>query len=84
MQALYRRAASLAMAFACTLIFASGCETLGKKRQIATGSETETESTKILDVQSDPSKPEPFFRSSRLPGGLSDEAREIERHMNIQ
>lgn len=41
------------------------------------------ESTKVLDVQADPVEKKPFFRSSRLPSGLSDEAREIESHVGV-
>ncbi len=44
----------------------------------------EVESNKIYDVQSDPAKPRPFFKGSRLQGGLSDEAREIESHVGIR
>ncbi len=44
----------------------------------------EVESTKILDVQSEPSQKKPFFKSSRLSGGLSDESREIESHFGIR
>ena len=46
-------------------------------------SEAETESEKMLDVQSDKEKPKPFFRGSRLPSALSDEASEIEGHLGI-
>lgn len=35
----------------------------------------------VLDVRS--SSKQPFFRPSRLPGGLSDESREIERDLGI-
>lgn len=50
----------------------------------AVSKEDEVDSNKILDVQSDPAKPKPFFRPSGLAGGLSDEAREIESHMGIR
>ncbi|MBY0398479.1 MAG: hypothetical protein K2X91_18695 [Thermoleophilia bacterium] len=35
-----------------------------------------------LDVKSE--KPAPFFKNSRLSGGLSDQAREIERDLGIR
>jgi hypothetical protein len=92
MQALNRRAAALGLAFLYTLAFVGGCQTLGRPRRNqedsdvtrAAASGDEVESNKILDVQSDSSNGRPFFRASRLPGGLSDEAREIESHMNIR
>jgi hypothetical protein len=37
----------------------------------------------VLDVQSSQDKPKPFFKSTRLPGGLSSESRAIERDMGI-
>lgn len=44
----------------------------------------ESDTSKVLDVQSDPAKPKSFFKPSRLSGGLSDEAREIEKDMGIK
>ena len=78
------------------LLLASGCEALNLRRHhrddalddknasAAAAPGSDVESTKILDVQSDSSKPKPFFKSSRLSGGLSDEAREIERHVGVE
>ena len=77
------------------LLLAPGCETPNPRKPHLNGDTDvskasvgkpgdDVESTKILDVQSDPSKPRPFFKSSRLSGGLSDEAREIERHVGVQ
>ena len=79
----------------CFLAGAVGCQTehalLRKpkatdsteaKESKETASEVETESSKILDVSSD--KPKPFFKASRMPSGLSDEARDIEKDLGIQ
>jgi hypothetical protein len=92
MQALNRRAVALGLAFLYTLAFVGGCQNLGRPRRNqgdpdvtrAAAAGEEVESNKILDVQSDSSNARPFFRPTRLPGGLSDEAREIESHMNIR
>jgi hypothetical protein len=77
------------------LVLGPGCESLNLRRPKpqsddavtrAVGSKTEgeAETDKILDVQSDPAKPQKFFRSNRLSGALSDDGREIERHLGIQ
>lgn len=52
-----------------------------KIKETPAGSETET--SKILDVQADPKKPTPFFKGSRLSGALSDEGRDIERSLGV-
>ncbi len=49
----------------------------------ASGEAVESDGNKILDVQSDGKKSKPFFRASRLSGGLSSEAREIEDSLGI-
>lgn len=99
MQTILRRASRLGLALAFTFAAAPGCRSLGlrqphaeKDPEVARASGTtpgsgggdEVESNKILDVQSEPSKPKSFFRPSRLPGGLSDESREIEGHLGIR
>lgn len=43
----------------------------------------EPETSKVLDVQSDPKKPTPFFKGSRLSGAMSPEGREVERSLGI-
>ena len=75
---------------ASAALVALGCETLNLRKNhrdddpdVKKASADEVESTKVLDVQSDSAKPKPFFRPSRLSGGLSDEAREIESHVGI-
>lgn len=70
----------------------TGCETLRQtlrpgsrtaKHQTAEGAESELQGPDvILDVKS--ATPKPFFKPSRLTGGLSDEAREIEGDMGIR
>jgi hypothetical protein len=50
----------------------------------ASAKSEDAESNKVLDVTAEPSRKKPFFSSSRLPSGLSDEARDIESHMGIQ
>ena len=74
----------------------TGCETLRSRQQAlhpsghdpdvahASVENVESESKKILDVQTDGKKTKPFFRSSRLSSGLSDEAREIENDLGIR
>lgn len=82
---------SLGVAVWGTLLTFPGCDwphqgvrRRGQEPGLAHEGDDDVESTKILDVQSDPLKPKPFFRSSRLSGGLSDEAREIESHVGIR
>ena len=99
MKATYRRAIAPGLILLGALSVAPGCESLNLRRQCQNGdcqaarasstapstvSAGEAESSKVLDVQSEPSKPQPFFKSSRLSGGLSNEAREIERHVGVQ
>jgi hypothetical protein len=43
----------------------------------------ESEASKILDVNSDEKKSQPFFKSNRTSGGWSSEAREIEKDFGI-
>ena len=43
--------------------------------------EEENEPDKVLDVKSES---KPFFKSTRLPGALSDEGREVERSLGIR
>jgi len=95
MKAIYRRSAGSLLALLAAFPVATGCESLGPRR-LHRGSETrvsrdssalpadENETSQIQDVMAEPSKPKPFFKSSRLPGGLSDEAREIESHVGIR
>ncbi|GAC1470989.1 MAG: hypothetical protein NVSMB9_16640 [Isosphaeraceae bacterium] len=89
---LNRRIQRLALVLLTCVSGLAGCESLHQNLRARTpeadtphglSERDEVESNKILDVQSDPVKRRPFFRSSRLPGGLSDEAREIESHVGI-
>ena len=82
---------ALALVTSCAIL-AAGCEPLHhnlrpKDRDPevahASGEAVESAGDKILDVQSDGKAAKPFFRSSRLSGGLSDEAREIEGSLGI-
>jgi hypothetical protein len=80
-----------------TLVFASclaltGCESLhhnlrsqDRDPEVKNASaETETsDADKVLDVKSDGKTKKPFFSATRLSGGLSSEAREIESDMGI-
>jgi hypothetical protein len=75
---------------AAVLTFA-GCESVRQAMGLRSASVEESdplESDKErgvdtpLDVKS--SKPAPFFKNSRLKGGLSDQAREIERDLGIR
>jgi hypothetical protein len=43
----------------------------------------DSDTSKILDVESDSKKSQPFFKSNRSSGGWSSEAREIESHFGI-
>ncbi len=67
----------------------AGCESLRqatRSQNQATEAEAaaaEADSTKIQAVDSDPKKPQPFFKNNRLTGGWSSEAREIESHLGV-
>jgi hypothetical protein len=89
-----RRFFGVALTLACVLLSVAGCETLRTRQHVrhtdydpevkdAAAEKVESEGEKILDVRSDGKKSQPFFRSSRLVGGLSSEAREIEGDMGI-
>ncbi|MHC5537120.1 hypothetical protein ACYOEI_02650 [Singulisphaera rosea] len=73
----------LAMLYACTAL--GGCDLLRHEtRSESHDSASDDES----DEESKPGKikseaPRGFFKSTRLPGGMSDEGREIERDLGI-
>ena len=77
----------------CSCVTLAGCEWLHQGLRSksdrdpavahASGESVESEGDKILDVRSDSKKLKPFFRSSRLSGGLSSEAKEIENDLGI-
>lgn len=89
-----RRYQRVVLALTCSCALLAGCETLhqalrpkDKDRDPgvahASAEAAEPETNKILDVQSDPKDPKPFFRSSRRSGALSSEGREIEGSLGI-
>jgi hypothetical protein len=50
----------------------------------ATAEAVGSDGDKVLDVQDNGKQAKPFFRPSRLSGGLSSEAREIENNLGIR
>jgi len=44
----------------------------------------ESDASKILGVDADEKKPEPFFKSDRRSGAWSSEAREIEKNLGVK
>ncbi len=84
----------LTLNFACLVgLTLAGCESLHHGLQPkdrdpevahASAESTESDEDKVLDVKSDSKTKVPFFKSSRLSGGLSPEARDIEKDMGIQ
>jgi hypothetical protein len=74
-----------ALALGTCLAF-TGCETLhhnvhpSASEEPATEAKPETGGNEPRDVQS---PKQSFFKPSRLPGGMSDEGREIERDLGI-
>ena len=88
-----RRSLSLAFGLLVLSPLLGGCESLPRRARqseekseaeepLDARSEVQTDSRKVLDVSS--GKPRPFFKSTRLPSGLSDEAREIENSLGVQ
>jgi hypothetical protein len=75
----------------------SGCETLhswlrSKHDDAAKQSDkddprkpkaVESDTSKIMSVDSDKDNPKPFFKSDRRSGGWSSEAREIEKDLGV-
>ena len=45
--------------------------------------EDDSETDKVLDVRSNGSKSQPFFKATRLSGAMSDEGRDIEKDLGI-
>jgi hypothetical protein len=79
------RPASVFLAACLVLV---GCDaTRSRMRHASTNDpptekKSEAEGSEVLDVK--PQSKLPFFRPSRLPGGMSDESREIERDLGIK
>jgi hypothetical protein len=81
--------------FSAAVAGMTGCETLRSrlrqddddKKQAADAGDVskpkavESDTGKIMSVDSDASDPKPFFKSDRKSGGWSSEAREIESHL---
>lgn len=65
------------------LIATVGCEGLAH-RKVVTETPTSPEPTEATPGDEFSKESRGFFKPSRLPGGLSSEAREIEEHFNIQ
>ncbi len=89
-----RRYQGVALALTCSCAMLAGCEPLhhslrpkdkGRDPDVthASAEVEESETSKILDVQSDGKNAKPFFRSSRRSGALSSEGREIEGSLGI-
>lgn len=70
----------LALVCACSVFM--GCESLRHEtRSKADDTGLEAEDAKVGEVKSE--APKGFFKSSRLPGAMSDEGRDIERNLGI-
>lgn len=59
-----------------------GCETLRQRHEPKLETSDDSDEPNLGEVHSKP--PKGFFKGSRLPGGLSPEAREIESNFGIQ
>jgi hypothetical protein len=72
----------LALAAACSAL--AGCEELrhGLRSKSVASSEDAANGSGVQDVK--PDAPKGFFKSTRLPGAMSDEGREIEKSLGIQ
>ena len=72
---------ALALAAACSAL--TGCELFRHDvRSKSDGGAPDDETSRIGEVRSE--APKGFFKSSRLPGAMSDEGREIERDLGIR
>ncbi len=86
----FRRACAPALALLSLIPALSGCEAMSQRRKqqaIAAADSKkadEYDTNKLLDDDGAATKPQSFFKSSRLSGGLSSESREIEQHFGIQ
>ena len=86
----YRRTLAAFLALVCSGSALIGCEsfhqnTRKRDRDVdrASAESDEPEKDKVLGVDSDQDKPKGFFKSSRLPGGMSDESRDIEKSLGV-
>lgn len=97
MTARTRRGLAISLALFKLMLAGPGCDCLNLRKahhdtdaavtKAAHTTETAAESSdtdKILDVSTDGTRQKPFFSGSRMQGGLSDEAREIESHMGVK
>jgi hypothetical protein len=74
---------SLALAGACSAL--AGCEELRhglRSKSAASSAQDEVKPSGVEAIKSD--SPKGFFKSTRLPGAMSDEGREIEKSLGIQ
>ena len=62
-----------------------GCKLLGEQPQSKSDELSERRASEKSDDtdQSESVAPKGFFKSTRLPGALSDEGREVENHLGI-
>jgi hypothetical protein len=97
--AMTRRFCWLFVLLGCAAVAIAGCESLrnairsrGDEHASSANKPTngsadpsavESDPTKLWSVDSDAKNPQPFFKNSRLSGGLSSEAREIESHLGV-
>ena len=79
-----RRILGLGLALFCACPGLVGCELLHHEERKHTDDRVveEEETPAIGEVKSE--APKGFFKSSRLPGAMSDEGRDIERNLGIQ
>ncbi len=80
-----RRLFLVVVVTATVVITIGGCEELrhATRKNDNGAMSTESGTSKIQAVDSDPRNPKPFFSNNRLSGGWSSEAREIESHLGV-
>jgi hypothetical protein len=79
-----RRILGLGLCLVCSCIGLGGCELLDHEKRSKSNAavhEHEEGAEKVGAVESAP--PKGFFSNSRLSGGLSSEARDVERNLGV-
>ena len=96
--AMMRQLLRRVLVLSTVVLASSGCETLHSFRRASDEDDSKTRKSlsdptapksvdsdvsKLNSVDSDEKDPQPFFKRSRLSGGLSSEARDIEKDLGI-
>jgi hypothetical protein len=86
-----RRILRTGLAVGCAVSWLAGCETLQRFGRRPASDEPVAKVAKSAEPVEDgeaeskaPAGPKGFFKSTRLPGGLSSEANDIERSLGVQ